>query len=135
MRPHRSAPPGLFAIHTHMHIGINVNSSWTYNASLYFRFPSDSALVGTLTVGLQTYAGEVLASNSTEIRGTQTDWTYVFLTLHPASSAATVNNTFFVTLDSENATGEVVNFALLSLFPPTYKSRPNGMRIDIAEVR
>lgn len=28
-----------------------------------------------------------------------------------------------------------MNFAMLSLMPPTYKGRANGMRIDLAEVR
>ncbi|KAH9940692.1 glycoside hydrolase family 51 protein [Amylocystis lapponica] len=113
--------------------GIKVDSSWTYNASLYYRFPSESAFVGNLTVGLQTYGREVLASNSTEIRGTQTNWTYLFLTLDPTASAPTTNNTFFVTIDGASGAEDVVNFALFSLFPPTYNDRPNGMRIDIAE--
>ena len=39
-----------------------------------------------------------------------------------------------VTLDGAQAAGETIHFAMLSLFPPTYKGRENGMRIDIAEV-
>ena len=37
-------------------------------------------------------------------------------------------------LDGAEAAGETIHFAMISLFPPTYKGRENGMRIDIAEV-
>ncbi|KAI0937590.1 hypothetical protein AcV5_000389 [Taiwanofungus camphoratus] len=113
--------------------GINVNSTWTYNASFYLRFPAQSSFVGNLTVGLQTPSGETLASNVTAIDGKQTSWRQVGLTLRPASTPHTTNNRFFVTMDGDTAAGEVINFAMFSLFPPTYKDRPNGMRIDIAE--
>ncbi|KAI0372021.1 glycoside hydrolase family 51 protein [Pilatotrama ljubarskyi] len=113
--------------------GIKVDSSWTYKASLFFRFPTSSSFSGALTVGLQTNVGKVLAQNSTQIRGTTTKWTQVNLELHPTASASDVNNSFFVTIDGAAAAGQTINFAMFSLFPPTFKNRPNGMRIDIAE--
>lgn len=112
-----------------------MDAAWTYNASLYYRFPATSSYSGKLTVGLQSSAGKTLASNSTTIDGAQTEWAHVFLTLTPASSAADTNNSFVVTLDGAEAAGETIHFALFSLFPPTYKGRENGLRIDIAEVR
>ena len=111
-----------------------MDSSWTYNASLYYRFPSETSYSGKLTVALESSAGETLASNSTTISGAQTEWANVFLTLTPASSATDNNNSFVVTLDGAEAAGETIHFAMFSLFPPTYKGRENGMRIDIAEV-
>ena len=54
--------------------------------------------------------------------------------MKPTKTASNTNNVFTVTLDGAAASGQTVNFALLSLFPPTFKNRPNGMRIDIAEV-
>lgn len=54
--------------------------------------------------------------------------------LKPEASASNTNNSFFVAVDAAEAAGEIIHFALLSLFPPTFKGRPNGMRIDIAEV-
>lgn len=117
-----------------LHPGIKVDSSWKYNASLYYRFPNASSYSGTLTVTLQSSTGEVLASNVTTIDGAQTEWANVFLTLAPSKSAANNNNSFVVTLDSAEVAGETVHFAMFSLFPPTYKGRENGMRIDIAEV-
>ncbi|CDO70623.1 hypothetical protein BN946_scf184748.g21 [Trametes cinnabarina] len=113
--------------------GINVNSSWTYNASFFFRFPTASGFSGALTVGLQTSSGKVLAQTSTQVHGSTTKWTQVNLKLRPTASASDVNNSFFVTIDGAAAAGQTINFALFSLFPPTFKNRPNGMRIDIAE--
>ncbi|KAI0635237.1 glycoside hydrolase family 51 protein [Trametes polyzona] len=114
--------------------GIKVDKSWTYKASLFFRFPTASSFSGALTVGLQTNGGRVLAQNSTQIRGSTTKWTQVNLELHPTASAADLRNSFFVTIDGAAGAGQTINFALFSLFPPTFKNRPNGMRIDVAEV-
>ncbi|KAI0659215.1 glycoside hydrolase family 51 protein [Cubamyces menziesii] len=113
--------------------GIKVDSSWTYKASLFFRFPVSSSFSGALTVGLQTNDGKILAQNSTQIHGTTTRWTQVNLELHPTASASDVNNNFFVTIDGAAGADQTINFAMLSLFPPTFKDRPNGMRVDIAE--
>ncbi|PCH45070.1 glycoside hydrolase family 51 protein [Wolfiporia cocos MD-104 SS10] len=113
--------------------GINVNTSWTYNASLYYRFPSASSFSGKLTLGLESSDGTILASNSTTISGSQTTYENVFLTLTPTKAPLNNNNSFFVTVDGSEAAGETINFAMFSLFPPTYKNRPNGIRIDIAE--
>ncbi|EPS96452.1 hypothetical protein FOMPIDRAFT_47951 [Fomitopsis schrenkii] len=128
-----SGASGAVGVSNSGYWGIKVDASWTYNASLYYRFPSASSYSGKLTVGLQSSSGETLASNSTTIDGAQTEWANVFLTLTPSSSAADTDNTFVVTLDGAEAAGETINFALFSLFPPTYKGRENGMRIDVAE--
>ena len=93
-----------------------------------------SSFSGTLTVGLRTNGGTVLAQATTEDRGTATDWKQVNLELKPTNSAPDVNNSFFISVDGAEAAGETINFAMLSLFPPTFKDRPNGLRIDIAEV-
>ncbi|KAH9896932.1 glycoside hydrolase [Cubamyces lactineus] len=113
--------------------GIKVDSSWTYKASLFFRFPVSSSFSGALTVGLQTNDGEILAQNFTQIHGTTTRWTQVNLELHPTASASDVNNNFFVTIDGAAGANQTINFAMFSLFPPTFKNRANGMRVDIAE--
>ncbi|KAF8753772.1 Alpha-L-arabinofuranosidase C-terminus [Rhizoctonia solani] len=44
-----------------------------------------------------------------------------------------VKNVFRVTVDGASASGNPVYFGMFSLFPPTYKGRQNGMRIDLAE--
>ncbi|TFK90312.1 glycoside hydrolase family 51 protein [Polyporus arcularius HHB13444] len=114
--------------------GIKVDSAWTYKASFYYRFPASSSFSGTLTVGLRANnGGATLASATTTIHGTATTWTQVNLSFKPKSSASNLANSFFVSIDGAAAAGHTINFAMFSLFPPTFKDRPNGMRIDIAE--
>lgn len=113
-------------------IGIKVDSSWTYKASFYYKVPTKSNFRGTLTVGLQSSAGRLLASKRVSISGSTTSWTHVQLSLRPLLSAKDTKNSFVVTVDG--AAGQTINFAMFSLFPPTYKNRPNGMRKDLAEV-
>ncbi|KAI0088820.1 glycoside hydrolase family 51 protein [Irpex rosettiformis] len=113
--------------------GIKVDSSWTYNASLFFKFPTATSFSGSLTLALKTVSGETLAQASTTIKGSQTTWKQIALALKPTKTASDTDNVFTVTLDGAAASAQTVNFAMLSLFPPTFKNRPNGMRIDIAE--
>ncbi|KAF8198626.1 alfa-L-arabinofuranosidase precursor [Pholiota molesta] len=63
----------------------------------------------------------------------QTAWKQVTVTLTPSTSASALTNLFTVTLDGASASGQTINFAMFSLFPPTFKNRANGMRVDIAE--
>ncbi|KAH9941309.1 glycoside hydrolase family 51 protein [Epithele typhae] len=113
--------------------GIKVDSSWTYTASFFFRFPTASSFTGAATVGLRSSTGSTLASATTTISGSQTTWKEVTVTLKPSASASDLQNTFFVSLDGAAASGQTVNFAMFSLFPPTFKGRKNGMRMDIAQ--
>ena len=115
--------------------GIKVDNSWTYNASFFYKFAPGSTFSGKLTASLIGIDGTVFASESVNARGASTtDWTEFFVHLKPKSSAPNTNNTFTVTLDGTAANNETVFFSLFSLFPPTFKNRPNGMRVDIAEV-
>ncbi|KAH8083330.1 glycoside hydrolase family 51 protein [Cristinia sonorae] len=111
--------------------GIKVDASWTYNASFFFKFPTQSAFKGSMTIGLQTSTGQMLASESVDISGSTTSWTQVQVKLKPTTSAKDTKNSFVVTVSG--AGGQTIDFAMFSLFPPTFKNRPNGMRIDIAE--
>lgn len=106
----------------------------TYNASFYYRFPENSDFIGELNVSLQTSAGNVLASASVLVPGNQTNWKQVFVSLTSDITPDATDNVFVVTTDGAAASGLTINFAMFSLFPPTFKNRQNGMRIDIAEV-
>ncbi|KAF8217818.1 glycoside hydrolase family 51 protein [Mycena galopus ATCC 62051] len=112
--------------------GIKVTGGSTYTASFHYRFPTTSAFKGKVTVGLQTATGKSLVSASVPVSAASTEWTLVNVTLRPTASASSTANNFTVTLDGAAASGQTVNFALFSLFPPTFKNRPNGMRVDIA---
>ncbi|KAL1759357.1 alpha-L-arabinofuranosidase C-terminus-domain-containing protein, partial [Schizophyllum commune] len=113
--------------------GIKVTGSTTYNASFYYKVPQESNFSGDATIALQSSSGDVLASATVPISGSQTEWTQVAAELTPSSSAGDVNNVFTVTLDGAAAAGLTIDFALFSLFPPTFKDRPNGLRPDIAQ--
>ncbi|EIM87070.1 glycoside hydrolase family 51 protein [Stereum hirsutum FP-91666 SS1] len=113
--------------------GININSSWTYNASFFYRFPSTTPSTNlTASINLQTSSGTVLGT-ATAALVPSTTWTQVFVRIKPTASASDANNNFTVTFSGAQAAGRTVNFAMFSLFPPTFKGRVNGMRMDIAE--
>jgi alpha-N-arabinofuranosidase len=114
--------------------GIKVDPSWTYKASLYYRFPQSASFSGSLTMSLRSSSGTVLASASLNISGSQTKWMQLNTTLQATTAPSDNNNVFCVTLNDAAAANQTVNFSLFSLFPPTYKGRDNGMRMDIAEV-
>jgi alpha-N-arabinofuranosidase len=58
------------------------------------------------------------------------DWQEYRATVTPKQSASDVFNSFRLTVTGGEGS---VYFAMFSLFPPTFKDRPNGMRIDIAQ--
>ncbi|KAN0113171.1 glycoside hydrolase family 51 protein [Hyaloscypha variabilis] len=86
---------------------------------------------GPFTVSLQSaITNEVFAT--VEIPSTSVDhkWTQQNYTIIPTKAAPNSNNTFI--LEYEASAGPL-NFNLISLFPPTYNNRPNGMRPDLME--
>ncbi|KAK7059617.1 putative alpha-L-arabinofuranosidase A [Favolaschia claudopus] len=124
---------GLVGVGNEGYFGIKVTAGSTYTASFHYRFAKASSFKGSFKVALQTAAGRSLVSTSVSITGETTKWQEVKVTLRPTISASSTANNFTVTLDSGSAaSGQIVHFALFSLFPPTFKNRPNGMRVDIA---
>ena len=115
-------------------IGIKVTAGTQYKVSFFYRFPISSSFMGTLTVGLQTLEGQVLAASQVPVYGSQTSWKNVNAILIPTTTPPSTANLFTVTFDGDAAAEQTINFAMLSLFPPTFKDRPNGMRLDIAQV-
>ncbi|KAJ3764348.1 glycoside hydrolase family 51 protein [Lentinula raphanica] len=128
-----SGAAGQVGIGNEGYFGIKVNSSNTYNASFFYRFPTASSFSGTATVGLQTSTGQILGASNMTLSGSQTDWLQVFTTIQPNTTPDSLTNNFTVSVDGGALAGQTINFAMFSLFPPTFKNRPNGMRIDIAE--
>lgn len=61
------------------------------------------------------------------------EWTEHIYELTPDKDAPNSNNTLSITFDSAGVSGDSLDFNLISLFPPTYKNRKNGLRVDIAE--
>lgn len=61
------------------------------------------------------------------------DWTEHAFELVPEKDAPNSNNSFAVTFDPAGTAAGSLDFNLISLFPPTYKNRKNGLRVDIAQ--
>ncbi|KAF7197584.1 Alpha-L-arabinofuranosidase A [Pseudocercospora fuligena] len=101
-----------------------------YTGSFWVR----GAYTGTFTATLQSnITDEVFGSVNVTSKSVADDWTEHEFTLVPEKDAPSSNNTFAITFDPANAEAEYLDFNLISLFPPTYKGRKNGLRIDIAE--
>lgn len=108
--------------------GIKVQQGWTYKGSFYAK--SDS-FTGTITASLKSSHGTIFAT--TTITGITKTWEKFTFEFQPNVSAPTDDNVFNVALDGEAAVGKTIYFGLFSLFPPTFRWRENGMRIDLAE--
>ncbi|KAI0040453.1 glycoside hydrolase family 51 protein [Auriscalpium vulgare] len=113
--------------------GIHVNSSWTYSASFYYRFPyARPSSPVTATISLVSTTGTVFGSVTTQLAATAS-WTQASVSLRPSHSAPNIANNFTLTFDGETLADYTINLALFSLFPPTFQDQSNGIRKDIAE--
>ncbi|CAE6459612.1 unnamed protein product [Rhizoctonia solani] len=108
--------------------GIKIQSGWKYTGSFYAR--SDS-YTGSVTVSLVSSSGTTYAT--TTLSGVTNSWKKFTFDFTPSQSAPDVKNVFRVTVDGVSASGKSVYFGMFSLFPPTFKGRQNGMRIDLGE--
>src|SRR5262249_53251591 len=81
---------------------------------------------GPLTVTLQSTGGSVYASAT--VQGITTRWRHYTMVLTTASGIRPSQNNRFVITTAHAGT---VWFSLVSLFPPTWHNRPNGLRIDL----
>ncbi|CAK5262313.1 unnamed protein product [Mycena citricolor] len=117
------------------YFGINVQSNWTYHGSFYFRFPSapSQAVSGDFTVGMLNSAGTAVAAASYAFTSSS-GWQQITFRFTPSSTPSGTANLFFVQLPGSLVTsgGGSVQFAMLTCFPPTFKNRINGMRLDIS---
>ncbi|KAI5801254.1 alpha-L-arabinofuranosidase A [Geopyxis carbonaria] len=110
-----------------------------YNASFYIK-PSQALYaknVTHITASLRSnvtddiWAAEKIAFPS---KGLSTsNYTQFKTLLTPSKAAPSSNNTFALTFDAAEAAGQSFFFDLISLFPPTYKGRANGLRADLAQ--
>jgi alpha-N-arabinofuranosidase len=106
--------------------GIPVRPRTIYKASFYAR--ADNATVGPVTVKLvNDDTGNVLASGTAE--PLTTEWKQYRLELKTGQVPTSAANHFRLTIERPGT----VWFSLVSLFPPTYKNRENGNRVDLME--
>lgn len=103
-------------------------SADTYTGSFY----ASGAYSGNFTASVVSdITNETLASTSIVSSSVADSWTKHSYDLVFSAAAANSNNSFVLTFDA--ASGDELNFNLISLFPPTYKDTPNGNRKDLME--
>ena len=104
-------------------------SSWQYDGSFYI----SGDFSGNITAALvSNTTGQTYAEASVEVSSTSTKWSQCHYMFQPTGDAPDSNNTLQFTMSASDVKGPL-NFNLLSLFPPTYNNRPNGLRIDLME--
>jgi alpha-N-arabinofuranosidase len=106
--------------------GIPVKPNWQYKASFYAK--SGNGFSGPLTVAIVGNDGKVITSGSVPSVGA--DWKRYTLTLQTGQVRTTADTRFVISGTSRGS----VWFSLVSLFPPTFKDRPNGFRIDLMQL-
>ncbi|KAL2126830.1 hypothetical protein VTI74DRAFT_171 [Chaetomium olivicolor] len=101
-----------------------------YTGSFYVK----GSYSGRFTASLQSnLTGEIFGAVDIVSRSVSDEWVKHEFTLVPRKAAPNSNNTFAITFDASGVKQGSLDFNLISLFPPTYKNRPNGMRIDLME--
>jgi len=109
--------------------GFPVKGDWEYNGSFYIHGQFDGAINIAL---VSNTTGDTYANTSVDVTSQGNAWTQFQYTFQPTSDAPDSNNTLQFTMPASGVKGPL-NFNLLSLFPPTYNDRPNGLRIDLME--
>ena len=90
---------------------------------------------GNFTVSLQSkLTDQVFVTEVVPGPSTSNQWTQFNFTLQPPTAAPNSNNTFSVTFDASQASSGSLDFNLLSLFPPTFNNRTNGLRPDLMKI-
>jgi len=105
--------------------GIPVRPQTTYVGSFYAKTDSDGVPVTVSVVNDET---GITAATAT-VAGLSGAWNQYHYTLKTGDVAVSANNHLLLTLPRP----ATVWFDLVSLFPPTYKDRPFGDRIDLME--
>jgi alpha-N-arabinofuranosidase len=107
--------------------GIPVHPKTQYRASLWAR--AEAGFSGPLTVSIVSNDGRTVYA-SENISGIAPGWKKFEVTLNTGKVAPTAQARFVVTLDRPGT----VWLNLVSLFPPTWNDRPNGLRKDIMQM-
>lgn len=118
--------------------GIDVRPQ-TYNASFYMlaNAPRDNGTLSGIDVSLRSNLTDDVWSTATipiEKGGYSSfEYTQFHAQIVNDVKAPNSNNTFAITFNATEVAGSTFYFGLLSLFPETYKDRPNGLRKDLAQ--
>jgi alpha-N-arabinofuranosidase len=122
----RADAADTFGIRNHGWWGVPVQPNMTYTGSVYAK--GDAAAKVRVSL-ISDDTGKVLAEAA--LPALTADWKQYNFTMKTGGDAgATANNQIVVSVDHPGT----VWLQLLSVFPPTYKSRVNGNRVDLMEM-
>lgn len=107
---------------------VDVQAANTYSGSFYALGAYSGNFTATLVSDI---TNQTLATTTIPASSVADSWTQFTYELSPSADASNSNNSFLLTFDATS--GDVLQFNLISLFPPTYKDTPNGNRIDLME--
>lgn len=118
--------------------GMKVDRNWVYTASFYAKLASAGSSACGPQLAIQLFSdsqqGTIFAEQPIPSPCLNQNWQKFEVQIQPGQSAQDARNALGIKFTSTSNSNEVVHITLASLFPPTYKNRPNGVRIDLAEV-
>ena len=106
--------------------GIPATPNTTYQISFYAK--ADANFKGSLQVGIESNVDKKVFAQ-TRVPALSTAWKKYSGTLKTGNISSSLTNSLAI---RANGTGTIW-LTQVSLFPPTYKNRPNGLRIDLME--
>ena len=106
--------------------GIPVHPNTKYRASFYAKAPG---YAGRVSLSIESEDGRTVYASGTAGRLTK-DWQRIELVLKTGDVAPTAKARYVIRLDRPGTAW----FSLVSLFPPTWNDRPNGLRKDIMQM-
>jgi alpha-N-arabinofuranosidase len=113
--------------------GMNIQAQ-NYTTSFFYRSLAGASVAGgKLNIGFNDSAGQTTYGISTVdvSKAPVGSWFYFSFNISVFNAAPSTKNVFFIEFP-EGSQGDF-EFNLVSSFPPTFKNRPNGARIDIAQ--
>jgi alpha-N-arabinofuranosidase len=120
-----AAPAGRVGVANEGYWGIPVKPNTTYKLSFWAKGSANAPLTATL----ESNDGKSVWARADAGRVT-TAWKKYETTLKTGTLTASATNRLVIATRTPGTTW----FSLVSLFPPTYKNRPNGNRIDLMEL-
>lgn len=107
--------------------GIPVQPNMRYRATLFAK--AEPGFTGPLTVSIISEDGSIVYASKSFSR-LAPDWRKCEVSLKTGKVTPTTKARFAITLDRPGT----VWFAFVSLFPPTWNDRPNGLRKDLMQM-
>jgi alpha-N-arabinofuranosidase len=107
--------------------GVPAFSETRYQASFYAK--AAPGFTGKISVSIQSDDGKTVYAKS-EVTGVGQEWKQYEVSLQTGKLATAVKGRYVLAVDQPGT----VWFSLVSLFPPTWHDRPNGLRRDLMQM-